>query len=185
MIELFIIYWNFYKVASPTTTIFKLIGPCEILSHGQKSQISNLICYVLFRWTEHLVSTKPRPATAWNAPSPPWFPPCLQPIPTIEWPTPHLPAIYKTFDWPHAPIWWVQFFPPATPVLPLVLWARCHPRRRHPHPLFTRPRGEWHRWRCHLWIMIPVDFLSPKLRPAQAIICASGGLPSKWKWILC
>ena len=26
-----------YKVAqSPTTTIFKLIGPCEILSHGQK-----------------------------------------------------------------------------------------------------------------------------------------------------
>ena len=37
MIELFIKYWNLSKVASPTTTIFKLIGPCEILSHGQKS----------------------------------------------------------------------------------------------------------------------------------------------------
>ena len=37
MIELFIKYWNLSKVVR-TPTIFKLIGPCEILSHGQKSE---------------------------------------------------------------------------------------------------------------------------------------------------
>ena len=38
----FIKSMNSTKVArrTPTTTIFKLIGPCEILSHGQKSEKS-------------------------------------------------------------------------------------------------------------------------------------------------
>ena len=46
MVELFIIYWNLSKMSSTTTTtIFKLIGPCEILSHGQKFNLDAVCCH--------------------------------------------------------------------------------------------------------------------------------------------
>ena len=32
------------KVARKSPTIFKLIGPCEILSHGQKARVQNSEC---------------------------------------------------------------------------------------------------------------------------------------------